>query len=359
MLGPRFSCDGKPSMPLNPVQQEAQAEIIQKIREGRYKMETVPCAVCAGNSFQRLSGKERYGLCLSTVICRDCGLVQMNPRLSEDSYAEYYQTEFRRLALGAERPSWEYSLDEYFHGQQIYQCLKKFLKKRPEELLALEIGCGAAGILAYFRDAGLQAVGLDVDEKHIDYGRKTYNLDLRVGNLSQCRLEKRPDLVIMSHVLEHLLDPNKDLSIVRSLIHPEGLIYIEVPGVRNLTFIYNDMDFLRYIQISHTYHFSLSTLTNLLNKNGFEFVQGQEKIRSVFKPGGKSLVFLNDYRRQMRYLHWLERGRRFLPIRPFQVRRTVESAYCRLLKKTGLYEAVRKIYRGMIRRIEPENFIKR
>ncbi|MFH1641133.1 MAG: class I SAM-dependent methyltransferase [Candidatus Omnitrophota bacterium] len=359
MLGKRFLCDGKPCAALNPTQAAAKEEIIRKINGGAYKMEEVPCAVCSGSSFERLSEKERFGFCLPIVICRDCGLIQMSPRLTESSYAEYYRREFRRLGLGKEEPSWEYSLDEYFHGQQICYFLRDFLKKSPKELLVLEIGCGAAGIVAYFRDAGCQVVGLDVDEEHVQYGRKTYNLDLRAGNLSQCRLEKKPDVVIMSHVLEHLSNPNHDLELLRSLINPEGLVYIEVPGVRNLTFIHNDMDFLRNIQISHTYYFSLVTLINLLNKNGFEFVRGQEKIRSVFKPGVKKSVFVNDYQRQMRYLFWLEKGRRILPIRPFQFRRSVESAYCGWLKKAGLYEKVRGIYRWFIGRKEPVNFIKR
>src|SRR5438094_967377 len=39
-----------------------------------------------------------------------------------------------------------------------------------------------------------------------------------------------PELVIMSHVVEHFPDPSADLRLVRGLVLSETILYVEVPG---------------------------------------------------------------------------------------------------------------------------------
>lgn len=356
MLGKRYKYDGKPIIKLNSLQAKIKSQIEEKIRDGHYQTEKVACAVCGGESFEPFSEKDRFGLQVAVVICRDCGLIQTNPRLTKESFNEFYKTEHTKLIFGQEKPTKELFLDQYFHAQKIYRYLEKAFPKSPKEMLVLEIGCGAGGILSYFRDQGCQVAGVDLDEECISFGREKYNLNLQVGTLAEGGFKRQPDIVIMSHILEHLLNPNEELLIIRALINPDGLVYIEVPGARNMTFIHNDMNFLRFLQIAHTYHFSLTTLENILNKNGFEMLKGNERIMSIFKPGKKGKTYKNDYETALVYLRRLEILRKCLPITPFRVKYTIESAYCWLLKKTKLYAMARKIYRKLINRTEPINY---
>jgi 2-polyprenyl-3-methyl-5-hydroxy-6-metoxy-1,4-benzoquinol methylase len=354
MLGERYKYDGKPIILLNPIQEKTKDQIEAKINSGYYRTEKVPCAVCEGKNFEHLSEKDRFGLPLSVVICRDCGLIQTNPRINQDSYSEFYKTEHTRLLHGQDKPTRELFLDQYFHSQKIYRYIEKFLLKNFKDMFVLEVGCGAGGILAYFRDRGCQIFGIDLDEDCIRYGRKNYNLNLCAGTLDEYKFERSPDIIILSHVLEHLLEPRKVLNRLRALVNPDGLLYVEVPGARNMTNVHNDMNFLHFLTISHTYHFSSITLRNFLITCGFDFIQSDERMRSLSRPVEKSYLLKNDYETAVKYLKSLEFLKRYLPISPFKIKRVIESAYCWVLQKTKLYPVARVLYRKIIGRTEPK-----
>jgi hypothetical protein len=92
-----------------------------------------------------------------------------------------------------------------------------------------------------------------------------------------------PDVLIMSHVLEHFADPNAELQRIRSLIGPKTLVYVEVPGVLTLhKKAQYEYDLLQYLTLAHTYHFTLATLRSAMRRVGFRLVVGDEEVRSVF-----------------------------------------------------------------------------
>ena len=72
MLGKRYEHDGEPLLKLNELQQAMKSQIEDKLRSGIYKFEHADCCVCGRCDFQPLSTKDRYGLFVPVVICRDC-----------------------------------------------------------------------------------------------------------------------------------------------------------------------------------------------------------------------------------------------------------------------------------------------
>jgi len=83
MLSKRFKYNGKSVLKLNEKQIRIKDQIEKKIEKGIYSFEEVPCCVCGGKNFEILSEKDRYGLYVPVVICKDCGLIQTNPRMAE------------------------------------------------------------------------------------------------------------------------------------------------------------------------------------------------------------------------------------------------------------------------------------
>ena len=49
--------------------------------------------------------------------------------------------------------------------------------------LIVEIGCGAGGILQYFKDNGNEVYGVDLDSEYIEFGRVNYNLNIETGTI--------------------------------------------------------------------------------------------------------------------------------------------------------------------------------
>jgi 2-polyprenyl-3-methyl-5-hydroxy-6-metoxy-1,4-benzoquinol methylase len=354
ILSPRFSYDTKALLSLNPIQEKVRDQIAEKIRNGYYSQESVPCAVCEKRDFETLSERDRFGLPISVVICQNCGLIQTNPHLTQEAFNEFYRTEHVKLIFGRERANADLFLDEYYHGQKIFRILKAHLAREVAELYVVEIGCGAGGIIAYFRDQGCDILGVDLDADCIAYGREHHHLNLQVGSLRDIRFERQPDVIIMSHVLEHLLHPMEELSFIRSILAPQGLIYVEVPGVKNLTFKHDDMNFLHLLQVAHIHHFSLTTLSNLMGKAGFRILKGNERIASVFQAGDMMTTYRNAYQEQLVYLRKLEIMRRYMPLTPFRIRNALETTYLVILRKTHLYSLARKVYHRLIHRTQPQ-----
>jgi SAM-dependent methyltransferase len=222
------------------------------------------------------------------------------------------------------------------------------LPRDVRDLFVLEIGCGAGGILEYFREVGCTVKGLDLDEEYVTFGRTEYRLDLSVATLATTEVGRSTDLVIYAHTLEHILRPVEELNEVSRRLSDGGLLYIEVPGVKNLARDYQ-MDFLRMLQNAHTYHFSLTTLTNLLRLSGFALVVGDESIRAVFRRAtladrnteSTKAVFFNDYDPVRVYLYGIEKRRNQLRHKLWAVWR---SGLIRTLRILRLYEMARTVY---------------
>ena len=359
MLSPRYENDGRPILKLNRLQREMKGEVERKVADGTYAFEKVPCPVCGGDDFDPLAEKDRYGLYLPVVICRDCGLIQTNPRMDQHAYNAFYNDEYRRLYVGSPHPTDVFFRRQYDKGRRIFDYLgTRGLLEGGREMRVLEVGCGAGGILHYFRKQGFLVEGLDLGESYIEYGRSRYQLNLSVGtvhDLDPSRLEDAPDLIIYSHVLEHILHPNDELQRIRGLASDDTLLYIEVPGVKNLMRSY-DMDFLRMLQNAHVYHFTLRSLVNLLARNGFGLIDGNESINSVFSiaPDGQlPEAPENDIADAMAYLTNVERLRRIYPVPPYKLHPKLMAAS--VLKSLGLFDSAQSLYLKLTGKESPDD----
>lgn len=94
--------------------------------------------------------------------------------------------------------------------------------------------------------------------------------------------------------MEHFLDIHKEMNVIKQLLNKNGVLYIELPGVYNLHFSY-ECDFLESIQNAHTYYFTLETLKQIMRLNGFDFINGDEIVRSLFKISMKSNTQISNF----------------------------------------------------------------
>ena len=360
MLSKRYEDDGRPTYALNELQLVTKRQIGEKIKQGIYRFESVPCCICQRSDFELLSRKDRYGLYMPVVICRYCGLIQTNPRMNQDSYSQFYRQEYRKLYNGVEIPTEGFFAVEYKRGRAIYDYLirKNILPGLSLRPFVLEVGCSAGGILHYFREKGCRVKGVDLDEEYVQYGRERHHLDLSVGTIHDVALCDTPDIIIYADVLEHILSPSSELIRVRQILSGQGVLYVELPGVKNLFPFYRD--FIRLLQNAHTFHFSLATLVNLLELHGFRLVAGDEAIRSVFQkaePSAHTVEIKNDYVSAMCYLKRWEKLRMFFPFPPGEFNQLPKvvtlNVLVKLLKLTRLYNFVAGIYHRLKSRGKP------
>ena len=88
-----------------------------------------------------------------------------------------------------------------------------------------------------------------------------------------------------SHVLEHVPDPVRFLSIVARKLSAAGQIDIEVPGIENPSVIENNLG----VQPTHLTYFTRKTLIACCEKAHLDVVRINDKIQAVAIPRDRAL----------------------------------------------------------------------
>jgi SAM-dependent methyltransferase len=133
----------------------------------------------------------------------------------------------------------------------------------------LDIGCANGGLLAELRKNGYQNVfGADPSPVCALTARDLYNIEVTTASLFEIPSKLGLfDLVILGSVLEHILDLNGAARKIRSLLKPDGRIYIEVPDMTRCSLL-NDAPFQEF-SVEHINYFGPVSLQNLWRKHGF------------------------------------------------------------------------------------------
>jgi 2-polyprenyl-3-methyl-5-hydroxy-6-metoxy-1,4-benzoquinol methylase len=309
LLSNRYKNDGKAIIELDKTQIKAKKLVEKKILNKKYTFEKVNCIVCNSKDFKKLSEKDRHGLFSQVVICKNCGLVQTNPRMKIKSYKKFYDKEYRKLYVSEELSMQEFFQNQYNRCPLIYDFIKAALNVEIKNKFIVEIGTGAGGILKYFEEKGNKIYGLDLGSKYLKLGQRK-GMHLEVGGVEKLKyLKNKPDIILYCHVLEHTLNPIKELEIAKKYLKKNGIIYIEVPSIEGLTMSSCKSDFLKYLQNAHTYHFTLPSLTNCIKKAGFSIIKQTNTIRMVIEPRKKKVGHTNCFSETMKMLKDAEKAR--------------------------------------------------
>jgi ubiquinone/menaquinone biosynthesis C-methylase UbiE len=107
--------------------------------------------------------------------------------------------------------------------------LEDYLSRPPGDCDLLNVG-GSAGIIDnYLAEHFNSVTGIDIDEHAIAYAKKTYqksNLEFRVADALDLPFENNSfDVVVCSHVYEHVADPHRMFSEIHRVLQPGGVCY--------------------------------------------------------------------------------------------------------------------------------------
>lgn len=105
----------------------------------------------------------------------------------------------------------------------------------------LDLGCGTGGNAIFFGLRGHRCVGIDISAGRVragveaierDYPQCQGLVDLRTGFIEDVCLDERFNHVLLTEVLEHVIDPVIILDVARRHLKPDGEVYISAPAIR-------------------------------------------------------------------------------------------------------------------------------
>ena len=151
------------------------------------------------------------------------------------------------------------------------------LLKNNEKLKILDYGCNTGYLLDIIHkkhiSSNFDLCGADINQYALNYARKKYPHFTFFEINNEFFTQERFDVVILSHVLEHIKDRDGFFTNFKKLMKKEGTLIIAIPQERirgDCTIIQLLYNYLRLrFENPHVVKLNYEDLDQLLGKNGF------------------------------------------------------------------------------------------
>lgn len=141
----------------------------------------------------------------------------------------------------------------------------------------LEIGCGFGFLLYELRRMGKNVKGIEPDPGAAFYASRNLHLPIRNQMFEDCGEEGKFDLVILSHVLEHVAQPKNFLKkILQEYLKDNGYLFIEIPNSEFEIPYYQDEYYLEWTSSDHTFVYSKRSLEELAHRLKLRIVKCED-----------------------------------------------------------------------------------
>lgn len=235
------------------------------------ELERVPCNACGGSNEEVFGNEERFGLPLKSVICRNCGLMYLNPRPTSKLYKKFNESDYRRAVSGTDEGVKSIFDRQVRHTKMV---TIPFFEKhsgliRPESLL--DIGCSYGGIAAGFgkKYPGISLFGVEPVLKNAAFARARAGMDVAGGVFEDYAAERKFDVVIFAQAINHTLDPFVNLKKIHALLTDRGVLYMSVQDTVSALL---NRPLTRMVEMTHPYMFCRESVQYLVEKAGLEIV---------------------------------------------------------------------------------------
>jgi 2-polyprenyl-3-methyl-5-hydroxy-6-metoxy-1,4-benzoquinol methylase len=143
----------------------------------------------------------------------------------------------------------------------------------------LEIGVGVGQSILWFEEEGFDVSGIEPDGRNVGM----INKKLKKGKVIESSVEdfltdEVFDVIWMSHVLEHIIEPIHFLKKIKNNLKKDGIFFIEVPNCEYEPMLQSSIQ-----KNPHLFHFTQNALSKLVENVGYKILSCD-----VFRPATKS-----------------------------------------------------------------------
>lgn len=157
------------------------------------------------------------------VLCTQCKLVYLkNVLIEKDKLQNIYNKDYSCKYIDPE------SVSSGRWGANHYLQFAK-----PGKLL--EIGCSVGSFLSRAREMGFEVEGCEIDAWAVEECKKQY-LKVKSGAFEELEYEEEDfDYIVMTHVLEHFIDPLSALKKIFRILKKDGYLFNYMPDITQCT----------------------------------------------------------------------------------------------------------------------------
>lgn len=236
---------------------------INKVVKSLTNLNISNCPNCGSTKIKLFENTIWLGVQISYKICSYCSLVFQSPQMDADNAKLFYEKIYRLYNQGNEKP----------HDDEIkiQQDRAKFFSSRLqpyidlfEKINCLDIGCSTGILLETLKTNHRQIVSVFGVEPGDAYRQHANSIGVKAfESIESIRtnIDKKFEIVTISHVLEHIGNPVEFLCYIKEhIIADNGYVMIEVPNFYGA----------HAYEFSHNICFTSKTLSDTIALAGFK-----------------------------------------------------------------------------------------
>ena len=242
-----------------------------------------------------VSKTDRRGKPLRTIIDMRTGLVRNDPIPTDEELSEFYANRYRLVYKTNARPRNRQILRNFRRSALFVERFGDMLTGRNR---VLDCGSGSGEFLYLLSKLGKKCFGMEPNVEYAAHCRDELGLDVTTGALkSTLYKDEKYDFINLSHVLEHLNDPIRNLTMIGNWLCEHGVLYIEVPDIDRMCEYHHRGNMFHYGHIYNFNHWTLRATIGLAGlKECSETAQVCEGTTSIFMRRGLSMLQLPENR---------------------------------------------------------------
>jgi 2-polyprenyl-3-methyl-5-hydroxy-6-metoxy-1,4-benzoquinol methylase len=248
-----------------------------------------PCVLCSGTEFRFVvTGYDRMQARsddFDYVRCLGCGLHARAQLPEPEQIPDLYPSNYLSIIN-----SWKRDLDKpvnrlaikYLYGvdsvsrprlaRAVFRLLSGRIMHGIQEPYGanrlLDVGCGSGEALEVYRRLGWRVGGIEISQQAGAACREK-GLDVHQGTVFDAPFSTQGfDVILLSHVIEHVLDPVAVLRRVAEFLAPQGKIVVTTPNTRGIGFLIYGSCWLALDAPRHIFLFDTNTIRLLATRAG-------------------------------------------------------------------------------------------
>jgi len=184
------------------------------------------CPVCGSINIMHITlVDEIFGL----YRCKNCEFVFTLPRPTLEELEEFYNTELKYNY----EPMPQNEKKAKLSTKRLHNLIEKY---KPDARKILDLGCSYGHTIYGLKQWGYEVVGTDLSEDACEYALKYYDIKVYNQEFPSETEYSSYDVLILSQIIEHIIDPVMYLNKAVSYLKNDGIIFIGTPNIDCILF---------------------------------------------------------------------------------------------------------------------------
>lgn len=175
----------------------------------------------------------------NVVQCTNCGLIYLNPRPDVSELKTIYPDNYYAYSLqdknveAENKSSLLYRARKHVYVSRLTKALELCRRNEGDTIRVLDVGCADGRALNWYKSVqkyNVETYGVDFDKTAVEKARAAGHT-VFLGRFEDADIEKGFfDLVVATHVIEHVADPKGFAARALEVLKPGGVFLCETPN---------------------------------------------------------------------------------------------------------------------------------